>query len=122
METIALVYPNGEFPKVDEILGFFRERGYEYDADINTPSMSKDTSGFYLDIMGRVDTIYIKSMDSTEIPDEVFEFIMTHGEPCEAKAKGATGIHLATVDDDGNLENPQILGYGEFVAALGGDL
>ena len=122
METIALVYPTGEFPKVDEILGFFRERGYEYDADINTPSMSKDNTGFFLDIMSRVDTVYIKSMGNTEIPDEVFEFIMAHGEPCEAQPKGATGIHLATVDDEGDIKNPLILGFVEFVAALGGDL
>lgn len=122
METIALVYPTGEFPKVDDILGFFRERGYEYDADINTPSMSKDNNGFFLDIMSRVDTIYIKSMGSAEIPDEVFEFIMAHGQACEAKAKGATGIHLATVDDGGNLENPQIIGYADFVTCMGGDL
>jgi hypothetical protein len=122
METIALVYPNGEFPKVDEILGFFRDRGYEYDADINTPSMAKDNIGFYLDIMSRVDTVYIKSMGTAEIPDEVFLFIRDFGEPCEAKAKGATGIHLVTVNTKGDLKNPQILGYVEFMAALGGDL
>ena len=122
METIALVYPKGEFPKVDEILGFFRERGYEYDADLNTPSMSKGNNGFYLDIMGRVDTVYIKSMGSEEIPDEVFSFIRDFGEPCEAKSKGATGIHLVTVDNKGDLKNPQILGYVEFMGALGGDL
>ena len=122
MEIIALVYPNGDFPKVDEILGFFRERGYEYDADINTPSMSKGNDGFFLDIMGRVDTVYIKSMGITEIPDEVFEFIIAHGEPCEAKSKGATGIHLATVDNQGDIVNPQILGYVDFVAELSGEL
>ena len=118
METIALVYPKGKFPKTDEIIGFFGKRGYEYDQDINTPSMSNGKTGFYLDIMGRVDTVYIKSMGADEMPDEVFEFILVHGEPCEAKAKGATGIHLVTVDEEGEIENPQILGYGDFVKEL----
>lgn len=118
METIALVYPEGKFPSTDEIIGFFGERGYEYDQDINTPSMSNGTTGFYLDIMGRVDTVYIKSMGVAEVPDEVFEFIIVHGKPCEAKPKGATGIHLATVDEEGEIENPQILGYGDFVEEL----
>jgi len=122
METIALVYPEGEFPKVDEIIGFFRERGYEYDADIHTPSMSKENIGFYLDIMIRVDTVYIKSIGTAEIPDEVFSFIRDFGKPCEAKPKGAVGIHLVTVDTKGDLKNPQILGYAEFMDALGGDL
>ena len=111
-ECITIDYTGEQMPSNTDIVSWFTERGWNYDAD--TGILLQGTDKVYINIYSQISAVYFRE-SNVEFPDDIFAFILEH--------QGQT-VSLATIDDNEyvDMETAQDFTYEEFVNLLNADI
>jgi hypothetical protein len=111
-ECITIDYTDEQMPKSEDIVSWFTEQGWSYDAD--TGILMQGTDKIYINIYKQISAIYFRE-SNVDFPDDVFAFILSHP---------GSSVSLATIDDNDyvNMDTAQDFTYDKFVELLNADL
>lgn len=111
-ECITIDYTEEQMPKSEDIVSWFTEQGWSYDAD--TGILMQGTEKIYINIYNQISAIYFRE-SNVDFPDDVFAFILSHP---------GSSVSLATIEanDYVNMDTAQDFTYDKFVELLNADL
>jgi len=111
-ECITIDYTEEQMPESKDIVKWFTDQGWSYDAD--TGILMQGTDKVYINIYKQISAIYFRE-SNIEFPDDVFAFILTHP---------GSNVSLATIGDNDyvNMDTAQDFTYDNFVKLLNADL